>query len=77
MTNQQDMPDKQQLRLDAFNNFDRLMAQTKTAILILTMNDNFKCMRDEDISNALWLIGDRVDDLQQAYESLADTLTET
>ena len=77
MTNQQDIADQQQLRLDACNNFDRLMAQTKTAILMLTINDNFKCMKDEDISNALWLVGDRIEDLQKAYECLAGALSET
>lgn len=52
----------------AQDNFDRYMAQSKSLLVALSAEDQFKAMSDEHIAGSLWLLFDRLNDLQTAHE---------
>ncbi|MAR01591.1 MAG: hypothetical protein CMI00_13765 [Oceanospirillaceae bacterium] len=58
--------------LDMRDDLNRLFGQSKAAILALTCNCNFESMNGESISNMLWLISDRMDDLETRVGMMVD-----
>ena len=53
--------------VDAQDNFDRLLSQTKALVLMITANDNFMSIDKREVANALWLVMDRLDDIGEAF----------
>ncbi len=61
------MNNNQHCFIQAQDDFNRLLSQTKALLLVLTANDNFMHIDKQEVANALWLAMDRVNDLGEAY----------
>ncbi|RXJ70782.1 hypothetical protein CS022_22420 [Veronia nyctiphanis] len=49
---------------------DRLVFQSKALVITLSAQDQFKSLTDETLSSALWLLNDRLNDIDQACQRL-------
>lgn len=54
--------------LEAQDDFDRLLSQTKALLLAVTANDNFEYLNKHTVANSLWLALDRLDDLEASSD---------
>tara|TARA_B100001059_G_scaffold39373_1_gene31862 strand:+ start:23332 stop:23640 length:309 start_codon:yes stop_codon:yes gene_type:complete len=55
---------------DSYDDFDRLLTQTKSLVDFMIGNDNMEGFSMEQISNLLWLVSDRLGDMQVKFESM-------
>lgn len=55
---------------DSYDDFDRLLTQTKSLVDFMVGNDNIEGFPKEQISNLLWLVSDRLGDMQVKFESM-------
>lgn len=55
---------------DSYDEFDRLLTQTKSLVDFMVGNDNIEGFPKEQISNLLWLVSDRLGDMQAKFESM-------
>lgn len=55
---------------DSYDDFDRLLTQTKSLVDFMVGNDNIEGFPKEQISNLLWLVSDRLGDMQAKFESM-------
>ena len=61
---------------DLMNNIeilDRQVTQAKAVLICLSANDHFKELSPETVANTLWLLNDRMDDIQKGLNKLAKT----
>lgn len=54
----------------SYDDFDRLLTQTRTLVDFMIGNDNMEGFSMEQISNLLWLVSDRLGDMQVKFESM-------
>lgn len=50
--------------LDYQEEINRLVSQTKALLLTLTAQDQFKTLHEQTIADALWLLTDRLSDIE-------------
>lgn len=55
---------------DSYDDFDRLLTQAKSLVDFMIGNDNMEGYPMEQISNLLWLVSDRLGDMQAKFESM-------
>ena len=55
---------------DSYDDFDRLLTQTKSLVDFMVGNDNIEGFPKEQIANLLWLVSDRPGDMQVKFESM-------
>ncbi len=55
---------------DSYDDFDRLLTQTKSLVDFMVGNDNIEGFPKEQIANLLWLVSDRLGDMQVKFESM-------
>ncbi|MGO2478889.1 MAG: hypothetical protein ACTH7Q_11140 [Pseudoalteromonas sp.] len=55
---------------DSYDDFDRLLTQAKSLVDFMVGNDNMEGFSMEHISNLLWLVSDRLGDMQVRFESM-------
>ena len=58
--------------LDAQDDFHRLISQSKALLFALSCNDNHKDLGDEIMSDSLWLLIDRLRDVEAAHNQIVD-----
>lgn len=58
--------------LDIQDDISRLLFQTKALVMTLSADQQFEVLNSETLSNAFWLLDDRLSDLEQACEKLFD-----
>lgn len=54
----------------SYDDFDRLLTQTRSLVDFMIGNDNMEGFSMEQISNLLWLVSDRLGDMQVKFESM-------
>ena len=50
------------------DDFDRLLSQTKAILYALTTNGDIDVLDKDIITDALWLVQDRLDDMARTYQ---------
>lgn len=61
--------------LAAQDNFARQMTQAKSLLIALSGDDQFSSMSTEHAVGALWLLLDRLDDLNESHNKLVDSVS--
>jgi|GEM_PF-5627658 len=56
--------------LDRRDEFCRLLTQSKALVNMMTANDNLDGIPAQTVSDLLWLLSDRLDDMQASYDRL-------
>ncbi|WP_445425171.1 hypothetical protein [Alishewanella sp. HL-SH06] len=50
--------------IDNVDNLSKLVVQSRALITSMLMPDNLQCMHPETIANLLWLLADRLDEME-------------
>lgn len=61
--------------LAAQDNFARQMTQAKSLLIALSGDDQFSTMNTEHVSGVLWLLLDRLDDLNASHQKLVASVS--
>lgn len=56
--------------MDDVDNLDRLMTQSKSLVNFMVANDNMDGLKFQTISDLLWMLGDRLNDIEAAQAKL-------
>ena len=56
--------------LDIQDDFHKMLSQTKALVTFMLCNDNMEGINRETINNLLWLVQDRLDDMEASYNKL-------
>ena len=55
---------------ETINNITRYASQIRSALLMFSLNDDYENFHEHDVSNVLWLLRDRLDDLLREVDDL-------
>lgn len=62
------------VQLDAHDNFTRYHSQTRALLMSLGADESFQSLPPADVSAVIWLAVDRLDDMRQAHDALAQAI---
>ena len=51
------------------NDIGRYLCQLKSALIAISSEDNIENLRPEDIKNVLWILADRIEDLEKSSDA--------
>jgi len=51
------------------NDIGRYLCQLKSALIAISSEDNIENLRPEDIKNVLWILADRIEDLEKSNDA--------
>ncbi|MFD2176933.1 hypothetical protein [Veronia pacifica] len=58
--------------LDLQNDIDRMLSQSIAVLDSLSFEDQFKCLPTNTIASVLWLLSDRLREIEINYQALTD-----
>lgn len=56
--------------IDTVDNLNRLTSQARAVVASLCSDDNFKTLNEATLANLLWLLGDRLDDIEAQIKQI-------
>ncbi|WNO60893.1 hypothetical protein [Rheinheimera sp. MMS21-TC3] len=56
--------------IDHIDNFDKLICQSRAVVSALIVDDALTSLTPATISNLLWIIGDRLDEMKQLHHKM-------
>jgi hypothetical protein len=54
---------------DHQNDIGRYLCQLKSTLIAISIDDNVEKLRSEDIQNVLWILADRIEDLEKSNDA--------
>ncbi|WP_027669702.1 hypothetical protein [Rheinheimera baltica] len=56
--------------IDTVDNLNRLTGQARAVVTSLCSDDNFKTLNEATLANLLWLLGERLDDIDKQIKQI-------